>query len=220
MRRHRWTTAVWEASFSRHINTFLLKGRVCAPKPVPDHSNESFLYVYIVCYRMTTVVLDADSLIKLTKAEAKEEIVQNFEAVIPNGVKIECVDEASGKPDAAVIQQNIAGGKVVVVQARTDNSGVEKEIYELQLRGGEQDVYRLSKQLKHSIISSDDQKFLRLLHRVGADAVTPATLVVLLYKNKRIGRERASRLLAHLRPYVSAAEYDLCTASIGGEEQW
>ena len=112
---------------------------------------------------MTSLLLDADSLIKLTKAGAKEHVVKHFEVTIPQRVKQESVDQVVGKPDAITIEQNINRKKIKVRQSRGMDVNVENEIQKLGLKGGEQELYRLSTQKKYELLSSDDQKFLKWL---------------------------------------------------------
>ncbi|PIN76132.1 hypothetical protein COV18_00770 [Candidatus Woesearchaeota archaeon CG10_big_fil_rev_8_21_14_0_10_37_12] len=155
---------------------------------------------------MTTILFDSDSLIKLTKAGAKEDLVNNFNAFITLEVKEECIDEGQGKPDAVIISQNIENNKLAVVK----NEWKRNEISGLKLGKGEISVYAASCQIKHDIISSDDQKFLRLLNQLGKKAVTSSSLIVLLYKKRKISKERALRLLDGLKEHVNEIEYDLC----------
>ena len=169
-----------------------------------------FIYVYVFPYCMTSLVLDSDSLIKLTKAGAKEFMVKHFQVIIPYRVKYESVDQAAGKPDAIMIEENIRAKKIEVIQTQKKDTHVENHIRDIGLKGGEQEVYRLSIQNEYDLLSSDDQKFLRLLQLLGKKAVTPASIIVLLYHNKEINREKANQLLQGLRSHISDEEYDLC----------
>lgn len=158
---------------------------------------------------MTTVLADTDSLIKLTKAGLKEAVVNNFKVLIPPKVREESIDNAYGKPDALIIEKNIADQKIKVQTTTRSNVVIETEISQLELRGGEQDLYRLSTQIKYDLISSDDQKFLKIMHLLNKKAVTPASLIILLYKQKRIKSAEAQKMLDCLKPYVSTEEYEL-----------
>lgn len=158
---------------------------------------------------MTILLADTDCLIKLTKAGLKEIIVNNFKVIIPPKVKEESIDNAYGKPDALIIEKNITEQKIKVQTTTRSEVAIETEIRQLELLGGEQDVYRLSIQMKYDFISSDDQKFLKIMHLLNKKAVTPASLIVLLYKQKKIKSEEAQKMLKHLKPYVSMEEYEL-----------
>mgnify|MGYP001604879996 CR=1 FL=1 len=158
---------------------------------------------------MTTILADTDSLIKLTKAGLKEVVVNNFTVLIPPKVKEESIDHAHGKPDATIIERNIVRKKIKVHPTTRGEPEVEHEIRQLNIHAGEQDLYRLSSQTSYDLISSDDQKFLKILHLLNKKAVTPASLLVLLYKRKKIKPEEARTMLHHLKPYISMEEYEL-----------
>jgi hypothetical protein len=52
------------------------------------------------------VLMDADCLIKLTKAKLKEIVCNNFSVFIPQAVENEVVDNAGEHPDAIIIKKN------------------------------------------------------------------------------------------------------------------
>lgn len=165
---------------------------------------------------MTTVLFDSDSLIKLTKAHAKETIVNNFNAIIPSQIEQETTYNAKGKPDAVLIEQNIRLKKIKVIKPSTQHHATEQEIKELGLKGGEQDLYRLSTQHHYDLISSDDQKVLKTFQSLGKPAITPATVIVLLQKKNKISTIDATHLLKNLKPHINTIEYDLALQAIGG----
>ena len=59
------------------------------------------------------VIMDSDSLIKLTKARAKEIVLKNTEAYIPPKVFEEVVKipKEEGYPDAFLIEENISSSE-------------------------------------------------------------------------------------------------------------
>ncbi|MBI2564681.1 hypothetical protein HYV79_01690 [Candidatus Woesearchaeota archaeon] len=162
---------------------------------------------------MTVLLFDTDSLIKITKAGAKEHIVNAFEVLIPTCVKEECIDKAEGKPDALIIKKNVEKNKIKIIKTKKEPK-VEKEILELGLMGGEQDVYRISTQVKYDLLSSDDQKFLRLLQNINKKAVTPGSLIVLMYMQKKISKEKAITTIKNLQQNISCQEYESCMNEI------
>ncbi len=165
---------------------------------------------------MTSLLLDTDSLIKLTKAGLKEVIVQNFIVTIPLQVKKESIDQAKEKPDALIIEKNIMQNHIKVEFTHKNDEVLERQIKELNIQGGEQDVYRLYIQKQYDLISSDDQKFLKTLHLLNKNAITPASLIVFLYKRKKMNQATALKMLENLRIHVSMIEYDLSKKEIGG----
>lgn len=62
------------------------------------------------------VIMDADSLIKLTKAKAKEIVIKNIEAYIPPKVFEETVEipKEEGYADAFLILSGNRGGEVEI----------------------------------------------------------------------------------------------------------
>ncbi len=68
----------------------------------------------------------------------------------------------------------------------------------------------------YDLISSDDQKFLRTLHLLNKNAATPVSLVVFLYRKKKINQATALKMLENLKMYVSLIEYELSKKDIGG----
>lgn len=164
---------------------------------------------------MTKILFDSDSLIKITKAGLKELIVDNFKVIIPLEIKKECVEQSQTRPDGVIINKNIENGKIEVKQTKRSQK-TENDIQRLDLRGGEQDVYRLNTQIKYDLISSDDKKFLNILHFLGAKAVTPATLLILLNKRNKLNKIQTIGYLEKLKEHISYQEYELCKVEIGG----
>ena len=78
------------------------------------------------------VILDADSLIKLTKAKAKEVILKNVEVCIPPKVFEEAVEipKEEGCPDAFLIEENV----VELYKAGKITLGVAAELAGVSLR--------------------------------------------------------------------------------------
>jgi len=125
------------------------------------------------------VILDADSLIKLTKAKAKEIVLKNMEAYIPPKVFEETVEipKEEGYPDAFLIADNLKKG-LLAVEKIEENKEAEAMITKLGIRGGEADVFRLYKSGDFDVVSSDDGKFLEMLDALNVPYITPSALVV------------------------------------------
>ncbi len=68
------------------------------------------------------VIMDSDSLIKLTKARAKEIVLKNTEAYIPPKVFEEVVKipKEEGYPDAFLIEENIEKGLLAIREFEED----------------------------------------------------------------------------------------------------
>jgi rRNA maturation endonuclease Nob1 len=148
------------------------------------------------------LVIDSDALIKLTKAGAKEVVLNNIKAYIPPSVMNETTGEKEKFPDALKIYENINKGLLKV--KKPDRSSFVKS---LGIKGGEAEVLMLHDSL--SAISSDDGKFLNLLENLNIPYLTPASIIIYLLKKKVIKEEEAKKYLMNLKEMVSDEEYHL-----------
>ncbi len=158
--------------------------------------------------------MDADSLIKLTKSHFKEILVENYEIVIPQEVKIETVDQAREYPDSQIIEQNINQEKIKVLKVELTKE-TEVEIKHFGLLNGEMGVYALTKSIEYDFVSTDDRKVFTLLSSLGCKVLPPAYIIVYLYKKAKIKRDDAITALNRLKEYVSTEQYDLALSEVG-----
>jgi len=161
------------------------------------------------------VILDADSLIKLTKAKAKEIVLKNMEAYIPPKVFEETVEipKEEGYPDAFLIDENLKKGLLAVEKIK-ENKEAEALITKLRIRGGEADVFRLYKSGDFDVVSSDDGKFLEMLDALNVPYITPSALIVFLLKKKVLSREDAESYINNLKEMISDEEYYLAIREV------
>jgi hypothetical protein len=161
------------------------------------------------------VVMDADSLIKLTKAKAKEVILMNIEAYVPPKVVEETVEipKEEGYPDAFLIDENLRAGLLVVRQIE-ENKEVGEMIARLKMGGGEADAFRLYKSGGFDAVSSDDAKFLKILDAFDMPYLTPSALIVYLLKKKVLSKRDAERYINNLKVMISAEEYYLAIMEV------
>lgn len=148
------------------------------------------------------LVMDSDSLIKLTKAGAKEIVLSNIEVFIPPSVENETTGGKEKFPDALRIHENINKGLLKV--KNPPNSSFVKN---LGVKGGEAQVLMLHD--GSSAISSDDAKFLNLLENLNIPYLTPASIIVFLLKKGAIKKDESRKLLGNLKEFVSDEEYHL-----------
>ncbi|MCC7202359.1 MAG: hypothetical protein IT393_06855 [Nitrospirae bacterium] len=149
------------------------------------------------------IVMDSDCLVKLTKAGAKEDVINGMAVFIPALVKKETVDEAKkqGYEDAVIIEGNIdkKGLRVVKDQGKSipaiPSSKGEKEVMSLYMEGG------------YDAIASDDRRFLKKLDALRIPYLTPAACILYLFKSGKVQKKKASKLLDALKPYISNEEY-------------
>ncbi len=148
------------------------------------------------------LVMDSDSLIKLTKAGAKEVVLNNIEVSIPPSVVNETTGSKEKFPDALRIHENIDKGLLKVKNPQ--NSSFVKS---MGIKGGEAQVLMLHD--SSSAISSDDAKFLNLLENLNIPYLTPSSIIVFLLKKGAIRKNESIKLLGNLKELVSDEEYHL-----------
>ncbi len=144
------------------------------------------------------IIMDADCLIKLTKAGIKERVCQAFSICIPRRVKEEVVDGGKAKalPDAVIIDDNIANGRIKVVAAQ----GSKKVV-------GEQEAVALFQGGGFEAIGSDDKQFIRQLKLFGIPYLTPATCIAIMHKQGILKSMDALKSLEELASHISESEY-------------
>jgi len=144
------------------------------------------------------VIMDADCLIKLTKAGLKEDICGAFAIFIPHLVKEEVVDRGKAKdlPDSRVIEKNITEG---MIKIKTDKA--------LKATKGEHEALAFYQRGGFDAIGSDDKRFIRQLKIFNIPYVTPAVLVALMVKSGDIKVSEALKKLDALSDYISDDEY-------------
>ena len=140
--------------------------------------------------------MDADCLIKLTKAGLKDLVCKAFTVVIPSTVKMEVVDNAKKYPDAQVIMENIEK-KALEVDEKPSTS-----------RKGEEAVFKLFMRSTFDAVCSDDKRFIKRLRLFDIPYLTPAVLIAVLFKEGRLTINEAEGKLEMLKPFISDDEYN------------
>lgn len=148
------------------------------------------------------VVMDADCLIKLTKAGAKETILKNISVFITPEVKKEVIDRGSEKnfPDAVILKDNLNKGLLKIRKPK------EKVTI---FKGGEAEVFSLFMEGIYDAIGSDDSKFLAKLEALNIHYMTPSACLTFCYLKRAISQSEAFRLIENLKPYISDEEYTI-----------
>ena len=141
------------------------------------------------------VLMDADCLIKLTKAKLKEDVCMNFSVVIPYLVKQETVDNGGAHPDALIIKENI--GKKLLSVSKASHCGTK----------GEDALFSIYKHGNFNAICSDDKKFIKKLRFFDVPYITPSVFIVILLKERILNIKEASEKLNALSPYISDDEF-------------
>lgn len=142
------------------------------------------------------VLMDADCLIKFTKAGLKEAVCTHLSVVIPQVVKREVIDLGKNHPDSMVIKDNLDKGLLSL-------SGVE-----MQDVKGEEAALAIFQKGGFDAILSDDKRFVRRLRALDVPYITPAVCIVLLLKQGEITLPDALEKLELLSPLISSDEYN------------
>lgn len=153
---------------------------------------------------MRKVVLDADGLIKLTKADILEKIVEILNCNISQEVFTESVEE--GKKllfeDAFKIEELIQNKKIKV------HATEKKEFSDLDGFGkGERTSLELYYQIHAQAIISDNQRFLKELEKKQVPFTTPAGILQALYWNKKLNKSETLNALEKMKPLIQSEIY-------------
>lgn len=146
------------------------------------------------------LLMDADCLIKLTKAGLKEEICRRFRVDIPSIVKKEVVDagKSKGLSNAELVEKNIQNG-IIRVTGKKVSAHVK----------GDRALIEIFKQGQYDVIATDDAKLTRLLKSMSTPYILPGLLIYSLYQTDIINKETALHWLEKLSDLISEDEYSM-----------
>lgn len=146
------------------------------------------------------ILMDADCLIKLTKAGLKEEICKRFGVDIPSIVKKEVVDagKSKGLSDAELVEKNIRND-IIRVTGKESSTHVK----------GDQALIEIFKQGQYDLVATDDSKLIRLLKTIGIPYILPGLLIYSLYQTDIINKVTALHWLEKLSDFISEDEYSM-----------
>jgi rRNA-processing protein FCF1 len=147
-----------------------------------------------------TILMDADCLIKVTKAGLKEFICKQEKIVIPGTVKKEVVDagKSKGHPDGELIEENIRDGLITLA----------KEVGSNYVKG-DQALVAVFKRGRYKAVATDDAKLTRILQATGIPFVLPALLIFSFCRRRLIDKATGVRWLERLSPFISEEEYSV-----------
>jgi len=143
------------------------------------------------------LLMDADCLIKLTKAGLKELVGTKDTIVIPDLVKKEVVDAGKDKvcPDAFAVEKNIESKMITVIDAP---SGAEK---------GDQALVAIFGKENYDAVATDDVKFSRQLKAFNIPYILPGLIIYRLLKVEKIDYKTALWALQQLTEFISEDEF-------------
>jgi len=141
--------------------------------------------------------MDADCLIKLTKAGLKELVGAKDTIIIPEIVKKEVVDSGKlkGCADAYVVEKNI--GKKMIAIIETSSNYTE----------GDQALIALFQKNEYDAVATDDKKLTRLLKTYSIPFILPGLIIYQLFTNDLIDKKTALRSLKQLADFISEDEF-------------
>ena len=148
--------------------------------------------------------MDADCLIKLTKADLKERVCAVWSITIPELVRRETVERAPHLPDAVRIRENVEKRHIRVREAVGSQVDGEDAALFLFRDGG------------FDVIASDDARFIRRLRGLGVPFAVPAVIAVLLFRDGALTADQVRKALEALRPHVSADQYAAAQLLLSG----
>ena len=155
------------------------------------------------CHTNTTlhdmnVLMDADCLIKLTKAQLKEEVCAAFDVTVPARVIEEVMVAPDQHPECAVIQRNLERGLLAGLPDAKHHARGDEALLAVSGDSGE-----------FAAIASDDKRFIRQLRLLGKPYLTPAVMVLWMVKHGRLQADAGLAALVRLAPMISDAEVAL-----------
>lgn len=142
------------------------------------------------------ILMDADCLIKLTKAGLKECICEHVEIFIPDIVKKEVVNAGKNKgcPDADSVERNISDNIIRVAQESSKHIKGDQALIETFKRG------------RYDGVATDDAKLLRFLGSMGIPFILPGLFIYSFYQRGLIDPVAALNWLEKLSPFISEDE--------------
>jgi rRNA-processing protein FCF1 len=154
------------------------------------------------------LLLDADALIKLNRAEILVTLLDSFDCAVPQAVyeEVVVVGHARGYADAEAIGSAVAGR--CGVEETTESS------LSTSLGVGETALLALVEAGEQSIVISDDARFLGVLRSRGIDYLGCARLVVYLVRNNLLTLGQATEALRRMRSLVSPKSFDEATETL------
>ena len=143
------------------------------------------------------LLMDADCLIKLTKAGLKDLVGSKHRIFIPEVVQKEVVNagKKKGCADAFVVEKNI-GADVIAIAASSAN----------YMKGDEALIPIFSKGA-YDAVATDDAKLIRLLSVHTVPFILPALIIYQLRQEKMIDSKTALWALHQLAEFISEEEY-------------
>lgn len=146
-----------------------------------------------------TIIVDASSLILLSKANILETFVSRNDIVIPKIVYNEVAKgKEKGRRDSLLIEKLVQENRLKI---KTPSKSIKNKIEKLfNLKRGELEVISLAYNTKNTILT-DDKKCLNVAKALGIDFIISLDVIIALFKKKTITKERALECINDLEEY-------------------
>jgi len=143
------------------------------------------------------LLMDADCLIKLTKAGLKELVTTKDSISIPEQVKREVVDAGKKKQcaDAIAVEKNIGSKMISVIDVP------------VQVEKGDQALIAIYREEDYDAIATDDTKLSRRLKALNIPFILPALILYRLLKKSKIDYKTALWALQQISEFISEDEF-------------
>jgi rRNA-processing protein FCF1 len=143
------------------------------------------------------LLMDADCLIKLTKAGLKEFVCRQDSLVIPDIVKYEVVDAGKAKncDDAFVVEKNISKNFITIVHHASDYAKGDSALIDLFPKGN------------YDAVATDDAKLIRRLRTSEIPFILPGLIIFRFLEEGHITKIKAIRALNQLAEFISNDEF-------------
>jgi len=141
--------------------------------------------------------MDADCLIRLTKAGLKELVVNKYSVFIPESVKKEVVDAGKRKAcgNAFAVEQNIESKLIAVIDVPVK---VEK---------GDQALIAAYRNEDYDAVATDDARLSHNLKALNIPFILPGLILYRLLKDKKTDYKTALWALSQLSEFISEDEF-------------
>jgi len=155
------------------------------------------------------LVMNSSTTILLAKANLLEIADEHFDEVIMSGeVHRETIEEPKklGYEDAAIIEREVKKGKIKV-RSCGGESVVKKLMRDFNIMKGEAETLVLAMEEKADLVATDDYQCIKAAKMLELPFAQAIALVVTLYENKKIEKNKARGAIEKLKEYGWYADW-------------
>ena len=155
------------------------------------------LRIHIITLDDMKLLMDADCLIKFTKAGLKELVCRQDTIIIPAIVKSEVVDagKANDCDDAFVVENNISKNLISILTHIPDYTKGDSALIDLFPMG------------HYDAVATDDAKLISRLKTFGIPFILPSLIIFRFLNEGLITKNKAKQALNQLAEFISDDEF-------------